>query len=79
MRRMIAAACFIALSCFASCAGTQSTETACIDPDKINPEQMCTMQYEPVCGCDGKTYGNACEAEKAGITSYTQGECSTMN
>jgi hypothetical protein len=35
----------------------------------------CTMQYDPVCGCDKKTYGNACLAECEGVKEYTSGEC----
>ena len=38
---------------------------------------MCTQQYDPVCGCDGKTYGNACVARCAGVKSWTKGECPT--
>jgi len=36
----------------------------------------CPAIYAPVCGSNGLTYGNSCEADAAGI-SYTSGECPT--
>jgi len=38
-------------------------------------DTMCTMQYDPVCACNGKTYSNACVAKVAGVLGMEKGAC----
>ena len=69
---------FCNVGLFISDNGNFCEETAdrdCIDETIINDSVECSMINSPVCGCDGMTYSNACEAMKRGVIQFVDGEC----
>ena len=53
----------------AQCGAADQTGSCETIPD------ACDDLYSPVCGCDDKTYSNACEAAAQGVSVASQGEC----
>lgn len=57
----------------AECGATDKLGTCEPRPDA----QECTEPDAPVCGCDGQTYGSACDANASGVSVASQGECAS--
>ena len=48
----------------------------CVEPRLCGPKPcLCPHVYLPVCGVDGRSYGNACQAGCAGVEIDHRGEC----
>lgn len=76
--------------CMAKAAGvTKWTQGNCEEANSSNENDLpkdcfdarqismggCPEIYKPVCGCDGKTYSNKCEASRDGILKWQEGAC----
>ena len=48
----------------------------CVDETLISSDIPCPAVVEPVCGCDGNSYGNSCEALNwNGVIAFEDGTC----
>lgn len=52
-----------------ACGAADGTGTCEVRP------QVCPLVFAPVCGCDNNNYGNACEANAAGVDIVSTGMC----
>ncbi|TNE59780.1 MAG: PKD domain-containing protein [Bacteroidetes bacterium] len=51
----------------------------CVNNGMINNSAVCPSFFAPVCGCNGVTYNNECEAMAAGLSKWWAGECGVPN
>ena len=72
---MMRAICLILLFTIGYACEKEQKDTDCVDEQKKDLSMACIEIYQPVCGCDQKTYSNSCFAGINGLTRWTEGAC----
>ncbi|HKU40769.1 MAG TPA: Kazal-type serine protease inhibitor domain-containing protein, partial [Polyangiales bacterium] len=62
-------------------AGGQGCDGSIADAAGVCQETpgFCTREFNPVCGCDHRSYGNACEAHFSGVAVLREGACTELD
>jgi hypothetical protein len=69
---------FCVICCFLFNSLQAQVTSSCVDSFNIRPGTPCPTDFEPVCGCDNKTYRNVCKANAEGIMYYNMGSCEPL-
>lgn len=79
MSLLVALLCVIMLgliSCKKETLDKSTVVISCFNEDMLSSKVKCETEIRPVCGCNGTTYANPCEAQYVyGVKSWTVGAC----
>ncbi len=76
MKKLLLLSALLIFACSCDSEGNEDVSNMCVDETLINLDTACVAVFDPVCGCDGNTYNNSCEALNwYGVLAYEDGSC----
>lgn len=67
--------CLVAIFVMMGCVKEEDQANPCLNSDLESRPTTCSTVFQPVCGCDAKTYSNECLARAAGNKYFAPGAC----
>ena len=76
MKKLLLLSALFIFACSSDSDDNEDVPNICVDETLINLDTACILVIDPVCGCDGNTYNNSCEALNwYGVLEYEDGSC----